>query len=335
MSSTFTSNLTLEKPGSGEQSNSWGTTLNTNLDAIDTAIGLRFAGTPNNNVAASYVGQVCVDSSNKIIYIATTAGNIATAVWTPANVADATVALTGVVTGSASFSSGNASINTVFGTDPTPTGVISMFGGSSAPSGYLLCNGADVSRTTYSDLFTAIGTTHGSADVSTFKVPDFQERIPRGKGSSDNLGDTNGTATITPTGTISSVTPSGSVSISGSIGNHSLTTAEIPEHYHYVVHNNYFTTNSVNNWTTAQMEYAMARGSAGGMGSSDTHNQTVNTSSLLANGGRSSVVGSGNGHNHNLSASGSFSGNSTTPTFTGSNTSVLNPYLTVNYIIKT
>ncbi len=67
----------------------------------------------------------------------------------------------------------------------------------------------------------------------------------------------------------------------------------------------YFTTNSVNNWSTAQMEYAMSRGSAGGMGSSDTHNQTVNTPSLLANGGRSSVVGSGSGHSHSLSASGS------------------------------
>ena len=48
MTSTFTSNLTLEKPGPGEQSNSWGNTINSNLDAIDAAIGLRYTGDPNN-----------------------------------------------------------------------------------------------------------------------------------------------------------------------------------------------------------------------------------------------------------------------------------------------
>lgn len=333
MTSTFTSNLTLEKPGPGEQANSWGNTLNSNLDAIDAAIGLRFAGDPNNNVAADFIGQVCVDSSNKIIYIATTAGNIVTAVWTPANVADATVALTGAVVGTANFSNGNASISTSFGTDPMPTGMITMFGGASAPSGYLLCNGASVSRSTYSALFAIIGTTHGSADSSTFQLPNFQERIPRGKGSSDNLGDTNGTATITPTGTISSVTPTGAVTISGSTDDHVLTTAQIPSHAHYVMVDGGPITNYTSDWGTANADKAFTRANnQGGMGSSDYHIQYKDATPDRA---RSSFTGSGSGHSHGLSASGSFSGNSTTPTFTGSNTSVLNPYLCVNYIIKT
>ena len=332
MTSTFTSNLTLEKPGPGEQANSWGNTINTNLDAIDAAIGLRFAGDPNNNVAADFIGQVCVDSSNKIIYIATTAGNIVTAVWTPANVADATVALTGAIVGTANFSNGNASISTSFGTDPMPTGMITMFGGASAPSGYLLCNGASVSRSTYSALFAVIGTTNGSADSSTFNLPNFQERVPRGKGSNDNLGDTDGTATITPAGTISSVTPTGAVTISGSTDNHVLTTAQIPSHAHYVMTDGGGVTNYTSDWGTANADAAFTRSNLGNMGSSDYHIQYKYATPDRA---RSSFIGSGSGHSHGLSASGSFSGNSTTPTFTGSNTSVLNPYLCVNYIIKT
>ena len=50
-----------------------------------------------------------------------------------------------------------------------------------APSGYLKCNGAAVSRTTYADLFAIIGTTHGSGDGSTtFNVPDLRGEFVRG-----------------------------------------------------------------------------------------------------------------------------------------------------------
>ena len=120
MASSFTSNLTLEKPGAGEQANAWGTTLNSNFDTIDTALSLKRAGTPQGNIAASFVGQTCVDTSNKVIYIATTAGNAATAVWTPANVADASVTLTGDVTGAANFSGGNVSVATSYAVNPIP-----------------------------------------------------------------------------------------------------------------------------------------------------------------------------------------------------------------------
>jgi microcystin-dependent protein len=50
-----------------------------------------------------------------------------------------------------------------------------------APSGWLLCNGAAVSRTTYASLFAVIGTTFGTGDDSTtFNVPDFRGRVPAG-----------------------------------------------------------------------------------------------------------------------------------------------------------
>ncbi len=64
-----------------------------------------------------------------------------------------------------------------------PTGSIVMYGGGSAPTGWLLCNGQAVDRTTYADLFTAIGTTYGAGDGSTtFNVPDFKGAMPLGEG---------------------------------------------------------------------------------------------------------------------------------------------------------
>lgn len=63
----------------------------------------------------------------------------------------------------------------------TPAGTIIQFAASTAPSGYLKCNGALISRTTYAALFTAIGTTFGAGDGSTtFALPDLRGYFPRG-----------------------------------------------------------------------------------------------------------------------------------------------------------
>ena len=64
-----------------------------------------------------------------------------------------------------------------------PIGTISPFGGSAIPSGYLLCNGQAVSRTTYAELFAVIGTAFGKGNESTtFNVPDLREAVPKGTG---------------------------------------------------------------------------------------------------------------------------------------------------------
>lgn len=63
-----------------------------------------------------------------------------------------------------------------------PTGMILDYGGATAPSGYLECNGAAVSRSTYSALFTAISTLWGVGDGSTtFNVPDLRQRYTVGR----------------------------------------------------------------------------------------------------------------------------------------------------------
>jgi len=65
--------------------------------------------------------------------------------------------------------------------DSSPSGTVTAFAGATAPSGWLLCDGSAISRTTYSGLFSAIGTAHGTGDGSTtFRLPDFRGRFLRG-----------------------------------------------------------------------------------------------------------------------------------------------------------
>lgn len=60
-------------------------------------------------------------------------------------------------------------------------GTITMYGGIVAPTGYLLCDGSAISRTTYAPLFVAIGTNYGVGDGSTtFNIPDLRGIFPRG-----------------------------------------------------------------------------------------------------------------------------------------------------------
>jgi microcystin-dependent protein len=77
-----------------------------------------------------------------------------------------------------------------------PTGGIMMWGTGTAPSGWLLCTGGAVSRTTYSALFAVISTQFGVGDGSTtFNVPNYQDRVPFGVGTiATSNGATGGTA---------------------------------------------------------------------------------------------------------------------------------------------
>ena len=64
---------------------------------------------------------------------------------------------------------------------------------TTAPDGWLICDGSQVSRTTYSDLFSVIGTTFGSGDGSTtFTLPDLRAAFVRGSGSKDSYSATFG-----------------------------------------------------------------------------------------------------------------------------------------------
>ena len=83
----------------------------------------------------------------------------------------------------------NETINIVV-PDALPTGSYIQFAGSQAPDGFLVCNGGEISRTTYSALFAVIGTTYGSGDGSTtFNLPDLTDRFLQGSTTSGAVKD--------------------------------------------------------------------------------------------------------------------------------------------------
>ena len=115
---------------------------------------------------------------------------------------------------------------TAAGAFTVQTGMILPWAAADAdkPAGYLLCNGATISRSTYSALFAVISTTYGAGDgSSTFLLPNLQSRIAIGKSGTYALGSTGGATT-------DSFTPAGS--ISGSTGGTALTEAQLPSHSH-------------------------------------------------------------------------------------------------------
>ena len=75
------------------------------------------------------------------------------------------------------------------------TGSIQMYAGSTAPSGWLICDGSAVSRDDYANLFSVIGTTYGAGDGSTtFNIPNLKGRVPVGLDTNDTSFDTLGEA---------------------------------------------------------------------------------------------------------------------------------------------
>jgi hypothetical protein len=109
-----------------------------------------------------------------------------------------------------------------------PAGMMAPYAGTAAPSGWLLCYGQAVSRSTYADLFTAISTTYGVGDGSTtFNLPDLRGRAAVGK---DDMG---GSAANRITSGGSGITGT-TLGASGGAQTVTLSTAEMPAHTHTV-----------------------------------------------------------------------------------------------------
>ena len=84
---------------------------------------------------------------------------------------------------------------TAGGYEVVPAGTIVAYGGASAPIGWLLCDAAAVSRTTYARLFAIVGTAFGVGDgSSTFNTPNLADRLPLGKGSNNGTVGATGSA---------------------------------------------------------------------------------------------------------------------------------------------
>lgn len=130
-----------------------------------------------------------------------------------------------------------------------PPGFIIPWGHNSIPVGFLLCNGDPVSRTTYADLFAAIGITFGAGDGdensgTTFNLPNLDGRsllfqASGGNAGTGNVGGSAGNATenVDPTSHVTltnNQTATGAIVVQGNVAAHRLTLAEIPAHTHNV-----------------------------------------------------------------------------------------------------
>ena len=72
--------------------------------------------------------------------------------------------------------------------DPTPAGIIASYGGIKEPPGWFFCNGREVSRSAYPELFNAIGTNYGIGNgTSTFNLPNFTGRTAVGADTSGKV----------------------------------------------------------------------------------------------------------------------------------------------------
>ena len=178
-----------------------------------------------------------------------------------------------------------------------PVGSIMIWAGSTAPSGWLLCDGTAYSTATYSALYAVIGTTYGSGS-GTFLVPNLKGRIPVGLNSADASFDTRGET--------------------GGEKTHTISTAELPAHNHGVgtlattsdgSHSHPYTAPN-NSPTSTKVKND---------GCSDCIPITPRTTS-----GTTSSAGS---HTHTISGS-------TANTGSGTAMNVLQPYIVLYYIIK-
>lgn len=234
-----------------------------------------------------------------------------------------------------------------------PVGTVLPFAGSAAPTGWLPCDGSAVSRATYSDLFSVIGTTYGAGDGSTtFNVPDTRGRAivhKAGSGTFNTLGGKGGEET------------------------HTLTSAEMPSHTHNVTAAG--TINAVSAGTPAGTINSVSAGTPAGsvtVNSGGAHTHTIsgttgggglvtdnvlhNTTNGLAGYSFPFGADSGGSHSHTASFAGSalaghshtFSGSamgthshtftgsavSSTSTGTGGAHNNLQPYMVLLGIIR-
>ena len=207
--------------------------------------------------------------------------------------------------------------------DPIPPGTITAFAGISAPNGWLICNGVAVSRTTFAALFAALGTLYGQGNgSSTFNLPNLLGRTVVGWTSGENefnaLGRVGGSKT------------------------HALTQTEMPRHTH--IQNSHNHTQDSHNHTLTDPGHTHSTNTRGDDGSTlagttntyrftDAVNPTLNTSSSTTGITLSATTAT----NQAATATNQFSGGTATTQVgaDGAAHNNLQPYISLNYIIKT
>jgi microcystin-dependent protein len=183
------------------------------------------------------------------------------------------------------------------------TGEITLWTTSTPPTGWLLCDGSEVDRTTYATLFGVVGTTFGVGDGSTtFNLPNYTDRLPVGKSGSKPIGGTGGIHELDFTH-----------DHGGATGSHTLTQSEMPVHSHGVTDPGH--THTYQGSAEPSLGSTKYAGGAAA-GTSDAAILSSTTGVSIQN------AGGGAGHTHSLSNDLAMIG-------------ILNPYLGISFIIKT
>ena len=177
-----------------------------------------------------------------------------------------------------------------------PIASVNAFAGTSAPTGWLLCDGSAVSQTTYAALYAVIGAAYDATapGAGNFRVPDLRARVPAGL---DNMGGTDAGRlswqnTLGTVGTSSILTDTGTQT-------HTLLSAEMPSHTH--------TQNSHNHTYGLAVNTGFAHAGGGNVAFFHAYS-TDNTSTVTAT---NQNTGGGGSHNN------------------------MQPTMLLNYIIKT
>lgn len=293
------------------------------------------------------------------------------------------------------------------------TGSIILWPTTTAPTGWLLCDGAAVSRVTYATLFALIATTFGAGDgITTFNVPNLKSRVPVGLDSGDTdfdaMGETGGAKTVASAGTNSAPTFAGAALAGHSHGAGTYAVADHAAHTHDVTsnvsvndhasHTHSVTSNvSVDNHASHTHTYTdvvnhkhtfstmfrtattgadttqiavtadtsstkdvtnfsdnpsggVATGTTAGPSATLTHTtnnpavtsagpsatltHTVNNPAVTSGNPSATLSHTFSGSSASVSA-GTPAGTVSAPVYTGSTTSVVQPYIVLNYIVKT
>jgi microcystin-dependent protein len=186
-----------------------------------------------------------------------------------------------------------------------PAGIINQYAGSVAPSGYLLCTGQSLLASEYPALFQAIGYTYGGSG-SSFNIPNLQNRVPVGLGPDlefDTLGKPGGSKT------------------------HTLTVDQIPSHTHTQDAHNH-TQNSHNHTQNSHTHSERIAQNAPGILSAagNTYGVAVDTAS---------TTGATTATNIATTATNQATTATNQNTGGGQAHNNLQPYIVLNYIIKT
>ncbi len=163
-----------------------------------------------------------------------TATSVSTSVLNASKISTSIVSATNIHATSVSAVSGRfsgtVSASAFSGLGIIPTGMISPYAGGSAPTGFLLCFGQAVSRSTYSDLFAVVSATYGAGDgSSTFNLPDLRGRVVAGQ---DDMG---GSSANRLTAAVSGGVNGDTLGGSGGLETKTLTIDNLPDTHHYKV----------------------------------------------------------------------------------------------------